>query len=191
MKNLHRASQFRGYIKDPEQTKILKRIEKLFTTVVQPKLDILPKQCIHGDINDTNLLLKDIPGSSNVFEISGLIDFGDVNYTCRVFEVSIAASYMASIAPDDPVEAAAYTVAGYQQKNPLTEMENDLILHLIEARLYQSICMGAYTCVKQPSDAEYLLHNTKNCWIALKKLADTLPSEFTERWQKLVALSSI
>ena len=177
-----------GAVKDPCHKRLLHNIEKVFKTNVQPKLNILPKQCIHADINEVNLIVQNIPGSTK-YEICGLIDFADTNHTCRVFEVSIAAAYMITMYLDDPVEAAAYTIAGYQMKNPLTQQESDLIFYLIQARLYQSICFGTNSSQLHPENSEYLLYTVKRAWKVLDKLATISKEEFDEKWKNLLEVS--
>ena len=182
--NFHEAKKFSGIIQDPPQTKLLNNIEKSFETFVEPKLDTLPKQCIHGDINEANLIIQNIPGS-NEFKICGLIDFGDTNHSCRVFDISVAAAYMMTMFLDDPVSAGAHTFAGYQQTNPLTQLESDLFFYIVQARLYQSVCFGTHTSKLHPENSEYLLYSVKRAWKVLDKLATISKKEFDEKCTEL------
>ena len=182
--NFHEATKLSGVIKDPHQKQLLCNIEKSFKLFVQPKLDTLPKQCIHGDLNDGNLIVQHIPGSTE-FEICGLIDFGDTNHSCRVFDISIAAACMMTTFLDDPVAAGAHTFAGYLQKNPLTQLESDLVFYFIQARLYQNICYATNTSELHPENSEYLLYSVKRAWKVLDKLTTVSKKEFDEKWAKL------
>ena len=182
--NFEEAKAVSGAIKDPHHKRLLRNIEKVFKTNVQPELNVLPKQCIHADVNEANLIVQNIPGSTK-YEICGVIDFGDTNHTCRVFEVSIAAACMMTMYLDDPVEAAAYTVAGYLMKNPLTQQESDLIFYLIQARLYQDTCYGTSRSQLHPENSEYILYSVKRAWKVLDKLATISKEEFDEKWKSL------
>ena len=100
-----------------------------------PKLQQLPRQVIHGDINDLNVLVAD-------GEVVGLIDFGDMNHSWRIAEVAIAATYT-MLDQDDPVGMAAEVVAGYSQVAAVSALEAELIYDLIRARLAVSACVSA------------------------------------------------
>ncbi len=100
-----------------------------------PKLQQLPKQVIHGDINDLNIMVVD-------GEIVGLIDFGDLTYSWRIAEVAIAATYT-MLDQDDPLDIAAEVVAGYAQIGAVSAVEAELIYDLIRARLAVSACVAA------------------------------------------------
>ena len=57
-------------------------------------LGTLPRQVVHNDLNDENILVHD--GA-----IYGMIDFGDATETIRVAELAIACTY-AMFDQDDP-----------------------------------------------------------------------------------------
>lgn len=157
-------------------------IEDIFENIIQPKLDYLPKQCIHADINETNIIFKE---NSKRYDAAGVIDFDLAAYNCRVFEVSASAAYMMTMHSQDPVEAGAHTVAGYQLNNPLTTEESDLIFYLIQARMYQSVCFGTLASQIYPQNSTYLLYTVQRAWKTLEILANTSKSRFDDRWQQL------
>lgn len=100
-----------------------------------PLLEKLPKQVIHGDINDLNILVAD-------GEIAGLIDLGDTRYSWRIGELAIAATY-AMLGTDDPIAAAEDVVTGYVEVAHATHDEAEAIYELIRARLAVSVCVAA------------------------------------------------
>lgn len=164
------------------EKELVNTVKSTFKTQIKPKLALLPKQCIHGDINDGNILVEKLP---HKFTLSGIIDFGDVNYTCRVFEIAIAAGYMTTVSENDPIKAAAYTVAGFNSKCPLTQDESDLILYCIQARLCQSRCFGAHTIKLFPENANYLLHHSLNALEILKSIMNVTKEEFDKMWRNI------
>ncbi|MCP3973794.1 MAG: aminotransferase class III-fold pyridoxal phosphate-dependent enzyme [bacterium] len=103
--------------------------------VQMPKLQQLPKQVIHGDINDLNVLVADD-------EVAGLIDFGDLIYSWRIAEVAIACAY-AMLGQDDPIAVAMDVVTGYSEIAHVTEVEAELVYDLIRARLAVSVSVAA------------------------------------------------
>ena len=104
-------------------------------TVRAPLLEKLPKQVIHGDINDLNVLVAD-------GEIAGLIDFGDsppflANRRGR------HRCHLRHARTDDPIAVAEDVVTGYVEVAHATRDEADAIYDLIRARLAVSVCVAA------------------------------------------------
>ena len=166
-----------------KQKELVKVVENSFQKCVKPRLGALPKQCIHGDMNDGNLVISQDAAGAYSF---GLIDFGDVNYSCRVFEIAIAAAYMTTCtALDNAVTAAAITVAGFHDKCPLKQDESDVIMYCIQARLCQSVCIGVQSSEVYPENAEYLLYTVKKAWKILETLGDISKDDFDKKWRSL------
>jgi len=94
----------------------------------------LPRQVIHNDLNDENLLVAD--GS-----IAGVIDFGDAIETVRIAELAIACTYV-MLDQDDPVSIAADTIAGYRSAMTFDEAEADVLVDLILTRLATSVVIS-------------------------------------------------
>ena len=187
LNNLPLATKVSHIIEEPKYKEILHNVEDIFENIIEPKLDYLPKQCIHADINETNIIFKE---TSDRYEAAGVIDFDLAAYNCRVFEISASAAYMMEMYLEDPVDAGAYTVAGYQINNLLTPEETDLIFYLIKARMYQSVCYGTLASQIHPQNSTYLLYTVQRAWKALEILANTSKSRFDERCQQLCDLYS-
>ena len=136
-------------------TAILQR----FATEVEPRLRDLPKQVIHGDANDRNILL-DAKGG-----IAGLIDFGDMVETWRVNELAVAAAYVA-IGAADPIAAILPLVESYAAENPLEEVAADALFDLILARYAVSMVTAARQHRQHPEN-DYLLISQEEIWQAL------------------------
>ncbi|MGB5185733.1 MAG: aminotransferase class III-fold pyridoxal phosphate-dependent enzyme, partial [Acidimicrobiia bacterium] len=98
-------------------------------------LGALPRQVVHNDLNDENILVRD--GA-----LVGVIDFGDAIETVRVAELAIACTY-AMFDQDDPVGVATDVIAGYRSMAPLEDAEADALLDLILARLATSVTLSA------------------------------------------------
>ena len=167
-----------------KQKELVEGVIISFKRFVKPRLNVLPKQCIHGDINCGNIIIRKTPNSEKL-EVSGLIDFGDVNYSCRVFEIAIAAAYMMNVAEDDVIKAGAYTVAGFHENCPLSQEESDVIFYCIQARLCLSGCFGAESCTMHPDNAEYLLTDARRVWRVLEALEGINKVKFDTMWREL------
>ena len=145
----------------PKQTAVQAVLER-FITDVEPRLAHLPRQIIHGDANDRNVLL-DEDGL-----VSGLIDFGDSVSSWRINEVAIACAY-AAIGADDPISISAALVAAYHEVSPFSEVEIDVLLDLIQTRYAMSICMAAHQIRENPTN-DYLLISQNEVWNQLQLL---------------------
>ena len=95
----------------------------------------VPRQVVHNDLNDENVLVRD-------GVLSGVIDFGDAIETVRVAELAIACTY-AMLDQDNPVGVATDVISGYRSVAPLEAAEADALLDLILARLATSVAVSA------------------------------------------------
>ncbi len=143
----------------------LEKVRALFDERLAPALAALPRQLIHNDGNDWNLLVRYQDGAPR---ISGLIDFGDLVVAPRVCEVAIAAAY-AGLGKGRPDHAAAELLAGYQREWPLGEDEIALLPGLIQARLAVSVVTSAWRRRAGRSDP-YLSISEHQAWESLELL---------------------
>jgi len=121
-----------GNINDPRRQRLIDIAVDRYDTI---DLGTLPRQVVHNDLNDENILVHD--GA-----IYGVIDFGDATETIRVAELAIACTY-AMFDQDDPVGVATEVIAGYRSVAPLTNAEAGALLGLILARLATSVTVSA------------------------------------------------
>ena len=133
-----------------------------FAEHVVPAMADQPRQVIHNDANDRNVLLDERG------DVSGLIDFGDIVESWRVNEVAIACAY-AMIGTADPIGAVLPLVAAYHDENPLTPVEADALFDLIRTRYAVSMCMAAKQSRDDP-DNHYLLISQADVWQMLQQL---------------------
>ncbi len=167
-------------LENREKEQTVRHFLDRFKIEVQPRLDCLPKQVIHGDANDTNILR--LPGevASPRF---GIIDFGDLTRTRRVFEVTIAAAY-AMLGKSNPLAHALALVQGYHQVLPLNEDERNLLFLLTCCRLCMSIVYANQAIRKEPANPHLHLTTTSG-WDLLKKLAAFDSSVASRQFLKL------
>ncbi len=151
------------FIEDPERRAAATAILTHFRDALLPRLRACPRQVIHNDANDYNVLL-DADG-----QVSGLLDFGDMVETYRVIEVAVASAY-ALIGSDDPFSVIGALAAAYHAENPLTEAEVDLIFDLVRTRYAVSMAMAARQIRDNPENT-YLLVSQDDVWRELTRLA--------------------
>lgn len=134
---------------------------------LQPVLDHLPRQTIHNDLNDFNILIQ--PRLGEPARISGLIDFGDMTMGPRVCEIAIAAAY-AILDHEAPEAALAAFVAGYHAVSPLSAEEIGLIWPLVRMRLAVSVVNSTIEAKGRPDDP-YVTISQAPAWRLLENPA--------------------
>jgi Ser/Thr protein kinase RdoA (MazF antagonist) len=149
-------------IEDVEKRSAVRAILDHFVSTVLPRLEACPRQVIHNDANDYNVLV----GADG--RVSGLLDFGDMVESYRVVEVAVASAY-ALIGSPDPIGAIARLAGAYQGVNRLGETEAELIFDLVRTRYAVSICTAARQIRDNPENA-YLLVSQEDVWRELKRL---------------------
>ena len=148
------------FIKNASERKIVEYFLIEWKTFVLDRLPNLRKSIIHNDANEWNVL------TSNG-EVSGLIDFGDMVYSRQIYELAIAANYLA-IDKADPVKAISILVSAYHQEFPLYKEEVELLYYLVAARLCTSVLNSAKGKVENPENT-YIAISEQGSWKLLKK----------------------
>jgi Ser/Thr protein kinase RdoA (MazF antagonist) len=115
--------------------------------------DTVRKSVIHGDAHLHNVL---VDGD----RITGLIDFGDLHFGAPVAELAVACAYVL------PSETACI-IRGYDETNPLTEAEKQVLPLLILTRLAVSVTNSAFE--KTKFDDPYVTVSEKQAWEILER----------------------
>ncbi len=137
-----------GAISDPARRARLQQIALEFDAIGD-QLNGLPKQAIHNDANDYNILVEG--DLSERRSVSGLIDLGDMCAAPRVCELAIAGAYVVLDHPK-PERALAALVRGYHAANRLRPDEIDLIWPLLQMRLAVSVVNSTLMAAENPDD---------------------------------------
>ncbi|WP_037308951.1 aminotransferase class III-fold pyridoxal phosphate-dependent enzyme [Ruegeria halocynthiae] len=135
-------------INDPLRRAVLSDICAGFAAISRP-LAGLPKQAIHNDANDYNILVES--GLDQRPSISGLIDLGDMCAAPRICDLAIAGAYILLDHPK-PERALTALVRGYHAANRLRADEVDLIWPLLRMRLAVSVVNSALMAAENPDD---------------------------------------
>jgi 4-aminobutyrate aminotransferase-like enzyme/Ser/Thr protein kinase RdoA (MazF antagonist) len=146
-------------ITDPQRRAVLEGICAVFAGV-EAELAALPRQAIHNDANDYNIL---VTGElSETRHISGLIDLGDMCVAPKICDLAIAAAYIVLDHPD-PEQALAALAAGYHAENPLSDAEIAMIWPLLRMRLAVSIVNSTLMAADYPDDP-YVMITQAPAW---------------------------
>lgn len=135
-------------ITDPHRQGLMREIANAFTAV-KPTLESLPKQAIHNDANDYNILIDGDLGEAK--QVTGLIDLGDMCAAPRVCDLAIAGAYVVLDHPN-PEAALVALVQGYHAAARLSPQEIDLIWPLLQMRLAVSVVNSTLMAIENPED---------------------------------------
>lgn len=102
------------------QRGMVEDIIKQFKQRVLEKLDEFPRQIIHGDFNEQNILVGKKPGKTD-YTVIGFLDFGDTQSTNLLFELAVALTYM--LLTTGEIETGGYFLAGYKMTRLIPENE--------------------------------------------------------------------
>ena len=141
------VDRYRSLVADPAVAAAIDHLTAAFDRHTAPRLSRLPRQAIHGDLNDHNVL---VTGD----RITGIVDFGDMVHGWAVGDLAIAAAYVA-LGSDAPLPAIAALVAAYHAEHPLTDDELGALFGLTALRLCTSVCIAEHQRRSRP-DNEYL-----------------------------------
>lgn len=106
------------------QRGMVENIIQQFKLKVLNKLDQFPQQIIHGDFNEQNILVGKKPGKID-YSVIGFIDFGDTQYSCLLFELAVALTYM--LLTTGEIETGGYFLAGYKMTRLIPENEMQVL----------------------------------------------------------------
>ncbi|XP_068624119.1 hydroxylysine kinase [Battus philenor] len=165
--------KFKYVIKDAEKLDLAEEVIEEFKYAVLPQLGELERGVIHGDVNEMNVIVGREPGASeSELRVMGVIDFGDVQRSCLVFELAIAMTYAMLL---EGPRAGGPLLAGYSVARRLPDHEYRLLKTLISARLVQSLILGAYTAEQDPGNTYVTSTEKANGWELLRKIRKSKP----------------
>ncbi len=165
--NMGRVLELRTHVRylAPHQQPVIETWLRHFESAIKPRLDVLPQQAIHGDINPANLIVD----AANPDDLTGIVDFGDMSLAPRVAEVAIAAAYQC-LGSEDPGNALVAAATAYHTVSLLDPDEATLVAELAITRLVQSLLISAWRAVLHPANREYILIHASPVWDALQRL---------------------
>ncbi|XP_070543109.1 hydroxylysine kinase-like [Ptychodera flava] len=187
--------------KEEKKRDILQAVIKAFKEHVEPNYGKLTKGTIHGDYNESNIIVtpKEINcnfngqgqetamSNSTTYELCGLLDYGDVSHGFAVFDLAIALAYTMMQASEDPIKIGGHMLAGYLSVFPLSALERAVVYYCITSRIAQSVTLGMYSFTLHP-DNKYLLITQETGWILLEKLWSTPIEEIEQEWDKIIQM---
>ena len=144
----------------------VQRIVSWSSRVVERHGDALPRQTVHQDLNDFNVLPA--PGPDGRHHVHAVLDFADALHTARVSELAWPSPTRCCARPTR-CAAAASVVRGYAAQGELLDAELAVLFPLAAARL----CINAVTWTRRSTD--YGDERSRHTWPAIAALATTPP----------------
>ena len=179
-----KVEQFLEAVYNNHHIEMVQEVCEAFRKQIKPKLHLLPKQIIHGDANYTNFLMTS--GSHATEQDFGFIDFSDVNYTCRVFEIAVSLMYIFNLSQDSSCDSgsrkAGHFFAGYHSVNPFCDEEIQLLPVLIASRFCHSLVYGAFYNKYLYPDNEYIMETSKEGWKNFKTFLELPKEDMLKMW---------
>ncbi|MBT5187876.1 MAG: phosphotransferase [Kordiimonadaceae bacterium] len=154
------------YVIDDDTRDRMMRLYDVYEKDILPKLPLLRKAIIHSDANEQNFLISpDAPT-----KISGLIDFGELQYASQINELAITLAY--GLLGENDVEMASNAVINaYDNEFKILDEEREILFYLMAMRLITTITMSSYNANLYPEN-EYILIAQAPALILLKQLED-------------------
>uniref|UniRef100_U5EXQ9 Hydroxylysine kinase n=1 Tax=Corethrella appendiculata TaxID=1370023 RepID=U5EXQ9_9DIPT len=173
---------FLEVVKNQTHKIMIEQIIHEFEKRVLSIADSLEKGYIHGDCNEFNLIVKRKDNQEkHEYEVCSIIDFGDVSYTCLIYELAVALTYMLLEAKD--IEVGGLVIAGYSEIRKISKQERDILKLCVMARLCQSLVIGLYSASVNPENIEYVLTSQDKGWMVLEKLFNERDETILEIWE--------
>ncbi|KAK3095004.1 hypothetical protein FSP39_009043 [Pinctada imbricata] len=192
LKEIERLKEFVFVLKNPEDHRVVTEIIQAFTDHVKPIYDRFSEGIIHGDLNEQNILVDELPNQDTLpkneraCEVRGILDFADVTKSYKIFDVAIAISYLSiECKLIDQRDVGGHFLAGYLAERDLNEDERQALRVCVCARLIQSLVLGAYSHHLDPSNT-YVLTTSAMGWPLLHKLWKTSEQELYKRWNDII-----
>jgi hydroxylysine kinase len=178
-------TKFTIAVKDATNKALAENIIEHFCKQVKPLESTLPSGIIHGDLNEQNILVQK-DANSDDYAVYSVLDFGDSQRSCYVYELAITIMYMMTQCRCIPAyEAGGHVLAGYTKHRSLNDDERKLLRLCVAARYAQSLVMGAYSYEQDPGN-EYLLITSKNGWKILHEFWNIPAEELYRKWASIM-----
>lgn len=177
--NFLKLKDFIYVVKDEYHKGIIEQVLSTYERRIVPNLDEYEQGVIYGDFNEHNIIVNKKATNSKDYEITGIIDFGDVCYSRYVFELAIAMTYM--ILESNDLDTGGLVIAGYSMIRLIPQHEKDVLRVAIAARICQSLVLGLYTATVDANN-QYILSTQARGWSVLEALWNETDKNLLDRW---------
>ena len=153
------------YVTNPHDLACVQSLMHQYEVHSVPLLSRLPRQTVHNDLHDFNLLW-------HAGQVAGVIDFEDVELGYRLVDLATMAA-MAFREGNNVVEAIRPLIEGFESELRLTEEEKECLFGFIAMRLCIFVVIANFERVERPGNAYLWVDDDLN-W-ARVRLLSTVP----------------
>ena len=148
------TTEYLNYIKGSKDKKIIKSFQVQFKNSLS-EFKNLRKSFIHNDVNDNNIIV-----SASIYKpkINGIVDFGDSINSQIINDAAVTCVY-AMMDCQNPLEASANVIKGYNSVFKLKENELEFLYIAIAMRLVISITKSSINKI----------HNKENSYLTISE----------------------
>ncbi|EDV24396.1 uncharacterized protein TRIADDRAFT_56165 [Trichoplax adhaerens] len=182
LRNFHELRSCIKYCKE-EDWSFLETTFHTISKYFKENVKNLRQSTIHSDINQSNILVQHNQ-EKNDYDITAIIDYGDIDYDCLIFELGITIAYLLLVTEGNPVKPAAYLIAGYHSVLPINETEYKGLHTIIAARYFQSIVLANRQRAQDP-DNDYIMSKYNRKWELLRFFTSTSQEEIYKIWDQI------
>jgi len=148
------------HVADPAQRARIEAATRDAWTRIAPRADDLPRQAVHLDLTDANVVVSRSAGASP--HPDGVIDFGDLSDSWAVSELAITVSSVLGHPGTEPTSILP-AVRAFHAVRPLTAVEVEALWPLLVLRTAVLLVSGAQQAVLDP-DNPYITEQSDGEW---------------------------
>ncbi|XP_071803285.1 hydroxylysine kinase-like isoform X2 [Asterias amurensis] len=176
-------------INDAKKLRIVEDVISEYERKVIPVRGEFRRGVVHQDCNHSNILA--VPSlevnakksqTPRDYNVSGIIDFDFTATSFLVYEIAIPMMYL-MFCSDEPLEATANLLAGFESRAPLQEKERGVLRVLIAGRFIQSLVLGLYFASLNP-DNSYISESQVEGWNLLELFLNQSEDDQLKLWGK-------
>ncbi|MGO1662055.1 MAG: phosphotransferase [Canibacter sp.] len=148
------------YEANAARRKMAEQVFDLYRAHLEPVRHELRTQVLHGDFSAFNVVV-DPEGEQFV---SGVIDFGDIQFGPRIFDLAVLFANHLLTPPAHPWQTSRDMLVGYLRVIPLSTTEIELLTIASLARVVVRALVTNWRIAEVPERAEYLRMHARKDW---------------------------
>jgi 4-aminobutyrate aminotransferase-like enzyme/Ser/Thr protein kinase RdoA (MazF antagonist) len=163
------------FVADPSRRRRVQDVTERAQALLEPVTSALPRQVIHADVTDNNVVFE--PAPSGRLVPTGVIDFGDVMHSWRVAELAVLCASLLHHRGASPASVLP-AVRAFHAEQPLSRDEATALWPLVLLRAAALVVSGQQQATINPANA-YATAALPGEWQILM-IADSVPTEVME-----------
>ncbi|WAR22501.1 HYKK-like protein, partial [Mya arenaria] len=168
------------------------RLREFYSAVKNDNDLEIVKSVIHGDLNEQNIIVSEVPGQrkvtcdQRVHDVIAILDWAHVTKSYFVFDIAINIAYLSIECEENKqLDVGGHILKGYANYRKINDVEFQSIPLLVCCRLCQSLVYGAHAYSQQPGN-EYLISTAKKGWPLLRKYWNADFTNLLNKWKSMI-----